>query len=136
MPETDWYALDRQIAAEVMGFTREDVYGARALFWVSRSGITKYLVERPDSYAWMDWDVWQPHKKVAQALMALDVLVKRGVDVSIYTWHHDPNYTVWMVPAERRRPSWVDYHAKYAKALCLAIRSCLDGRGMSNGAAS
>ena len=79
---SDWQALDARIARKVMSFEQKQSRGEGALFWVSDDG-EEYLVERPESHAWMDWDVWQPHKYVAQAMEALEALSQKGVNYSI-----------------------------------------------------
>lgn len=125
MPETDWQALDARIA-RMMGFEQKEAHGEGALFWVSDDG-EEYLVERPDSYAWMDWDVWQPHKNVAQALEAAEALFALGYSLEIARYpYYEMEHEVWIWSPRPGHDNWFGRHTMRAKAICSAIGAFLD----------
>ena len=128
MPEaTDWQALDARIAREVMEYYTWD-------------GLTAKHHEEPppepiNPWWWADGEDgativvqmrhWQPHKDVAQALAALEVLRAKGHDTSIDQKAGGPRcwVTIWSKNAPRHI---VEIHDLLPKAICLALESWLD----------
>lgn len=123
--DAEWQALSARLAREVMGFEEQDAYGEGILFWVSETD-KEYLVEEPDSYAWMDWEVWEPYLDVAQAMRVLDRIVARGCDASLKIHHHDSQREVWLTPPECRGPCRLGIDDSLASAICLAAEAWLD----------
>ena len=126
MPEAEWQALDARIAQEVMGwilkrYSEAPTFDAQRLVWYVPVG------NQRQSLQFRMWkEEWQPHKDVAQAMMALDVVVKRGFDTDIKTRHYDSLREIWIVPAECRGPCWLGVHESRAKAICLAAEQWMD----------
>ena len=164
MPEaTDWHALDARIAREVMGYLSWDDLPAKArdaildhenaqwrcaLEEMHRMMWWEACEEWPHGFWWVSADLrledWQPHKNVAQAMLALrTLLAKIGSNatakiamrpladlyrVTIQNW-----VATGGVPAMLVRSPHVDNEMH---AICLAIEACLNHQGMPDWAAS
>ena len=132
MPEktdAEWQALDARIAREVMGLKQACIDGD--LCWVTPAFNYRYLVcDSAILRIEPEYKVWQPHKDVAQALMAADKICDQGWDRELQRlgnaqrtyasfWRYDPF-------DPQTLGSYADSDAP---AICLAIEKWLDAQG-------
>lgn len=115
MPKTDWQALDALIARDVMGYHEETSYDLPV--WAgTRNDGTEH---------WIAMYAWRPHKDVVQALKVLDALAEKyGLGHNVSRAVHTRTYSAWLSDGFQ---VWREmFHAKRAKAICLAIKNFLD----------
>ena len=148
----DWQALDARIAREIMLFVKWDDLSEDALkiYWETMDERpTKVFLSHNRKYWWFlnesgcpdsteSLRSWQPHLKVAQAILALrTLLVKVGPhatakiamrpSASLYRTTIQNWVSTGGVPAMLVRSPHVDNEMH---AICLAIEACLNAQGM------
>lgn len=123
MPETiDWPALDACIA-RMVGFKQKASPIDGTLLWIANDE-EEYLVGPRTQYAWAEWDVWQPHTDMAQALLVRDEIVKRGWCYSLNIDPADVTPQGKVVVAFYRSVPYTAFRARAttgAEAVCLAV---------------
>ena len=130
MKPSDWQALDARIAREVMGW-HQNPNAIAYPDWLNEEGkATGYCLFGALPYR-MSFPAWQPHKEVAQALMAVRKIVQQGwgFQLRIFIDYREPdalksaaelwNYDV--LPSE-------GYEETDPKAICLALEEWMDAQ--------
>ena len=130
MPKTDWQALGRRIAREVMGWVQWDELSADNQqlipIYNRRTWLTLDELGCPHSTDLLYKD-WQPHKDVAQALMAKDHIVKQawpGCRFTMDSVQHSGS-RAWF---RRGEQIYHGDHKTDAKVICLAIEEWMDAQ--------